>query len=132
MVKLIGAYGTLRKGASNHRVLGDSEYITTVELFGYKMYGKRDYPAIIRGAEHESVVLEVYRVKSQKIADDIDFLEGFDRSNPDSLDNLYTLKTIRIDSIGEPIEIYTFDHVPERINQRGPQLKSGDWTKRNQ
>lgn len=41
-------------------------------------------------------------------------------------------KTIRIDSIDEPIEIYTFDHAPERINQRGPQLKSGDWTKRNQ
>ena len=66
MDKLIGAYGTLRKGASNHRVLGDSEYITTVELFGYKMYGKRDYPAIIRGAAHESVVLEVYRVMSQQ------------------------------------------------------------------
>ena len=132
MDKLIGVYGTLRKGESNHSVLGTSIYVKTLKLYGYKMFGKSDYPAIIQGGKTDAVVLEIYRIKSQKIADNIDFLEGFDRSAPASLSNLYTLKTIMLDLFEEPIEIYTFDHAPSRVKERGPLLVSGDWTKRNE
>ncbi len=125
--KLIGVYGTLRKGATNHSVLGDSEYLKTVRVKGFAMYGADTYPAVIRGTEDDSIVIEIYRITNPKILQALDFLEGFDRNNPTSAKNLYTIQKIKPDSETEFIEIYTFDHHPENVHQIGPQLKSGDW-----
>ncbi len=130
MNKLVGVYGTLRKGERNYAVMGDSTYLTTVFLYGYQMYGGPDYPAIIKGAPEESVVLEIFRVSNACIAADIDRLEGFDRKRPNDSSNFYTLRYIQLDSFEEPIEVYTFDHAPSRANALGPKIVSGDWSKR--
>lgn len=130
MNKLVGVYGTLRKGEYNHSVMGDSTYLTTDLLYGYQMYGGPDYPAIIEGSLEESVVLEIFRVSNPRIASDIDRLEGFDRKRPNDASNFYTLRCIHLDSFEEPIEVYTFDHVPSRANALGPKIVSGDWSKR--
>lgn len=130
MNKLVGVYGTLRKGEYNHSVMGDSTYLTTDLLYGYQMYGGLDYPAIIEGATEASVVLEIFRVSNARIASDIDRLEGFDRKRPNDTSNFYTLRYIQLDSFEEPIEVYTFDHAPSRANALGPKIISGDWSKR--
>ena len=130
MNKLVGVYGTLRKGERNYAIMGDSTYLTTVFLYGYQMYGGPDYPAIIKGTNEESVVLEIFRVSNAYIASDIDRLEGFDRKRPNDSSNFYTLRYIQLDSFEEPIEVYTFDHAPSRANALGPKIVSGDWSKR--
>ncbi len=131
MNKLIGVYGTLRRGESNHSVLGDSEFIKTIRLKGYKMYGISGFPAVVEGELNESIVIEIYRIINDQISEAIDWLEGFDRSAPNSKDNLYTIRSCKVDTEKAPIEIYTFDHAPERVIEKGPQLQSGDWCKRN-
>jgi len=132
MNKLIGVYGTLRKGESNHRVLGNSEYVKTIRVNGFAMYGLSGFPAVIKGADEDSIVIEVYRIIDQKISNEIDLLEGFDRERPNSFDNFYTIQILNVNSIDESIEIYTFDHKPDMVQERGPKLRSGDWSKRNQ
>ena len=132
MVKLIAVYGTLRKGEPNHHVLADSKYSKTMRLKGFKMYGANTFPAVIKGTEDDSIVVEIYRITRQKVLQALDFLEGFDRNNPTSPKNFYTIQEIKLDSEAEPIEIYTFDHHPESIHRVGPLLKSGDWCKRHQ
>ncbi len=127
MNKLVGVYGTLRKGERNHAVMGDSTYLTTDLLYGYQMFGGPDYPAIIKGVLEESIVLEIFRVSNARIAADIDRLEGFDRKRPNDTSNFYTLRCIQLDSFEEPIEVYTFDHAPSRANALGPKIVSGDW-----
>lgn len=132
MNKLIAVYGTLRKGGSNHHVLGGSEFISEQRIQGFQMYGCHDYPAIISGHYNEYITVEIYRVKSHSVADAIDVLEGFDRSNPNSLNNYYTLRKINIESIEELLEIYTFDHTPHGIAELGPRILCGDWLKRHE
>ena len=127
MNKLVGVYGTLRKGERNHTVMGDSTYLTTTFLYGYQMYGGPDYPAIIKGTNEESVVLEIFRVSNTHIASDIDRLEGFDRKRPNDRRNFYTLIYIQLDSFEELIEVYTFDHMPSKAIALGPKIISGDW-----
>ena len=131
MNKLIAVYGTLRKGQSNHHVLGDSLFIKTTRLKGFLMYGVDSFPAVIRGTEKDEITVEIYRVNDPEILKELDLLEGFDRTNPQSQNSLYTIQEITIKEVEEPIEIYTFDHHPEIVHQIGPLLKSGDWPKRN-
>ena len=130
--KLIAVYGTLRKGERNHQVLGDSEYLKTIRLKGFKMYGAPTFPAVIKGTTDDSIVIEIYRIKRQNISQALDFLEGFDRNNPSSAKNNYIIQLIKIDSEMEPVEIYTFGHHPEKVHQIGREIKSGDWCKRHQ
>ena len=130
MNKLIAVYGTLRKGEANHHVLGNSEFIKTIRLKGFKMYGANSFPAVIQGAENDSIIVEIYKITRQNILDELDLLEGFDRKNPMGRENLYTVQKIKIDSEKMPIEIYTFDHHPWSVQQIGPEIKSGDWLNR--
>ena len=129
--KLIAVYGTLRKGESNHHVLDDSEYLKTIRLNGFKMYGAHTFPAVIQGSEEDSIVIEIYKITSQNILDKLDLLEGLDRDNPTSAKNFYTIQIIKIEPETAPIEIYTFDHHPENVYQIGPEIKNGDWCKRH-
>lgn len=131
MNKLIGVYGTLRKGERNHKVLRDSKFIKTIRLEGYKMYGISGFPAIIKGELIDSIVIEIYRIIDDTIAMELDLLERFDRNYPASSENHYIVQLVKIESEKEPIEIYTYDHAPENVKERGPQLRSGDWVKRS-
>ena len=93
--KLIAVYGTLRKGEPNHQVLADSQYLKTIRLKGFKMYGAHSFPAVIKGTEDDSIVIEIYRITSQNILRALDLLEGFDRKNPSSGKNFYTIQIIK-------------------------------------
>ena len=130
MNKLIAVYGTLRKGEVNHYILEDSEFISEQIIPGFRMYGDHDYPAVLSAEDTEYITVEIYRVKSPQVAKAIDYLEAYNREEPDSVLNYYTLKSINIDSISEPVEIYTFDHTPDRVGERGALVLSGDWLKR--
>jgi len=132
MQKLIAVYGTLRKGESNHRVLGDSTFITTKRIAGFKMYGAHRFPAVIKGTSTDFITIEIYRINNPKILKEIDILEGFDRQNPNSPDNFYSLQILRLEDVDEPVEIYTFDHRPEMVHDLGPQIEGGDWCRRGE
>lgn len=95
------------------------------------MYGGYSFPAVIRGTNKDLITIEIYRVHNQEILKELDLLEGFDRGNPNSQNNFYTMQKIQLEDEIEPIEIYTFDHHPEMVYQIGPHLKSGDWLKKN-
>lgn len=131
MNKLVAVYGSLRRQEYNHSVLGDSEYLSTLQLTGFKMFGKRSFPAVVKGNLEDVITVEIYRVTDNEIANELDLLEGFDRSNPSSQNNMYTIKTFTIPSIEGEIEIYTFDHDPTKVHNRGPRLKHGDWCNRD-
>jgi len=130
MNKLIAVYGTLRKGGSNHRVLGGSVFIKTQRISGFIMYGANSFPAVIKGSNNDLITVEIYRVINSKILTELDFLEGFDRKNPKSLDNFYTIQEFQISDFDENIEIYTFDHRPKMVYNLGPQIMDGDWCQR--
>lgn len=131
MNQLIAVYGTLRKGESNHHVLKDSPFIKTTRLKGFVMYGANSFPAVIRGTKKDEITVEIYRVTDPAILKELDLLEGFDRANPMDQNSLYTIQEIYLEGESEPIEMYTFDHHPAMVHQIGPQIKSGDWLKRN-
>ena len=117
MNKLVAVYGTLRQGEGNHQILKDSEYISTSLLSGFKMYGNSNFPAVIKGEKEDVIVIEIYKITNSEVAKELDILEGFDRSNPDSLNNLYTVRMITVPSIRGMIEIYTFaSPIPDDAN----------------
>jgi len=132
MQKLIAVYGTLRKGESNHAVLGDSTFIKTERIPGFKMYGANAFPAVIQGSSTDFITIEIYRIKSLKNLIEIDLLEGFDRKNPNSVDNFYTLQVLHLDDFDERVEIYTFDHRPQMVHDLGPRIEGGDWCRRGE
>ena len=130
MNKQIAVYGTLRKGETNHHVLSKSLFLKTIRLKGFKMYGTNKFPTVIKGSATDEITVEIYQVVNPKILKALDFLEGFDRTNPSSLDNFYTIQELKLNEENEPIEIYTFDHNPEIVHQIGPLIQSGDWCSR--
>lgn len=70
----IAVYGTLKKGESNHILLGDSELLGTGRtLPGYYMLDLGHYPAIIPG--NHRIKVEVYEV-SESVLARLDRLEG--------------------------------------------------------
>ena len=111
---LCAVYGTLKKGHGNHRVLGDSEFIgECISEQDYKMYSVNDwYPAVVFGG-NDAIYMEVYKVESQEIADDLDRLEGY----PD----LYIKDTINT-PYGEAT-IYLYNLEVERLDI----VKTGNW-----
>ena len=94
------------------------------------MYGTNKFPTVIKGSATDEITVEIYQVVNPKILKALDFLEGFDRTNPSSLDNFYTIQELKLNEENEPIEIYTFDHNPEMVHQIGPLIQSGDWCSR--
>lgn len=101
---LIAVYGTLKKGESNHRILGDSAFIGSgYTPYSYYMLNLGYYPAIIQG--NHSIHCEVYEISSLTLAA-LDRLEG----HP----NYYKREVVKIllDDSEEPIsaEIYVLQH----------------------
>lgn len=132
MNKLVAVYGTLREGEGNHFILSESAYITTTQLSGFKMYGKTNFPAVIKGGENDVIVIEIYKITNPGVAKELDILESFNRSEPNSINNLYTVQKITIPPMKEMVEIYTFDHNPNQVHKIGSLLKHGDWKKRSE
>lgn len=79
---LYAVYGTLRKGFGNHRLL-DNEHCTllgTQRVNGFKMVSLGGYPGLIPvEGKSDEVTIEVYSVKSPKVEQQLDWLEGYPR-----------------------------------------------------
>lgn len=74
----VAVYGTLKVGKGNHRVLGESELVTTGFIKGYVMYSNGYYPSIFKvDDEHQKVYVEVYKVTDIDVYQNLLSLEGF-------------------------------------------------------
>lgn len=73
---LIFVYGTLMQGYNNHRLLDNSRYIGAASIKGLCYSLSCDmYPVLVDG--DNSVVGEVYEVKSISVLMRLDYLEGY-------------------------------------------------------
>ena len=75
---LIGVYGTLKKGHSNHHLIDHCHYLgECISENDYTMYSVNDwYPAVVFGGE-DAILMEVFRVDDKETADNLDRLEGY-------------------------------------------------------
>ncbi len=72
--ELLFVYGTLRRGGSHHRLLGDAELLGAwVSRPHYRMLDMGPYPALVMG--DEAVAGEVYRIDSDMLPS-LDAYEG--------------------------------------------------------
>lgn len=80
---LIGVYGVFRKDGGMQSILSDCEYIKTISLPEFALYGKDcEYPIAVKTNKIvDKIVVEVYRVPYEVMAI-IDKSEGIDPSDP--------------------------------------------------
>lgn len=122
--KLIGVYGTLRKGCGNHRVMGSSELLGTVVTNpSFTMFNNGGFPFVFPSGE-TPITLEIYNVSDQGTLRDIYGLEGYtgERNHPR---NWYD--TVDVETEFGTAEIFVCKNPPNL-----PVVASGDWTKRHE
>lgn len=115
--QLVAVYGSLRMGLSNHRVLGNSEFVglfrSKPEYTLHSLHG--GYPGLKMGGE-DSVVFEVYSV-DETIAYRVDMLEGYTPGGNNTFYDKHQIKT--------PFGIAsTYEYQP----QTDTRLMHGNWT----
>jgi len=117
-MRIIGTYGTLRKGWYNNYILKDTDakYIGTGILKGYKMYYITEmYPAIIEDHKGECIV-ELYRVDESAYYV-IDELEtAFN----------YREEKVMIEINGNKIEASVYVYNDDIIKEH-KEVEGGDW-----
>jgi len=78
--QLVFVYGTLRRGESNNRCFGDSEYMFEAVTEGQYVISGNGIPFVCLPSEGNShagrIVGDVYRVTKQAVMDRLDALEG--------------------------------------------------------
>lgn len=124
MRKLIGVYGTLRKGCGNHRIMGDSKLLGTVVTSAkFTMYNNGHFPYVYPKGK-TPLTLEIYNVEDQNTLRHIYGLEGYtgERNNPK---NWYD--TVDVETEFGLAEIFVC-----KTPQKLPIVESGDWTKRHE
>ncbi len=101
-------YGSLKKGYSNHAVMGDSTFIKEASLKGFCMHSLGAYPALVPQVfnpdnEHPQIVHgELYEVSDAQMPR-INRLEGYD---PDAeVNGFYDRETVRLES-GESAYVF--------------------------
>lgn len=118
---LVGVYGSLREGLSNHKILGNSKLVGTFQtLPEFSMYDLGSYPAIINKG-NTSISVEVYEVAEHTL-EKLDCLEGYYSFN--SATNHYNRR--KIDSPYGEIYVYLYNDVLENLNLQKI-VESGDW-----
>lgn len=116
---LIAVYGTLRKGCSNNKVLGDSDYVGTFESKPiFNMFSVSESFPALKLSGQTSVLFEVYKA-SDEILKNVDELEGYNKDNK-SL-SMYDRKRI-FTPYGESY-FYIFEGTTNGMNK----INSGDW-----
>ena len=128
---LLFTYGTLMQGERNEHLLSTAQYIgKAVTAKDYKLFqinGNFVFPALIEGGD-VAIKGEVYEVP-------ISALPGMDRM--EGHPNFYCRKPIKIDSvvtyhdISEREIIAYFFVDKEMLVREYPEIKSGDWLKRD-
>jgi gamma-glutamylcyclotransferase (GGCT)/AIG2-like uncharacterized protein YtfP len=117
---LVGVYGSLREGLSNHRVLSNSKLIGTFQtLPEYTMYDLGSYPGV-KPEGNTSLFIEVYNV-SENTLDKLDTLEGY--HSYESPNNYYDRR--RIDSPYGEMYIYYYNN--KYGTNKIKTVASGDW-----
>jgi gamma-glutamylcyclotransferase (GGCT)/AIG2-like uncharacterized protein YtfP len=114
---LYAVYGTLRQGFGNYKRLLDNEfceYLGTQKTSpDFKMVSLGGFPGVIPGGKQE-IVIEVFRVNSPKVEQQLDWLEGYP--------NFYGKTTLPTQWGEANMYILT----EERYGQ-APVVESGDW-----
>jgi gamma-glutamylcyclotransferase (GGCT)/AIG2-like uncharacterized protein YtfP len=118
--KLVAVYGSLRKGLGNHRVLGGSTLVGKTAVSGWEMFSLGGFPGIRSGCG--DIVIEVYSVASERIAQGLDRLEGYRGAGGN---NFYD-KEIVATEYGDA-EIYTLQDGYDG----NATVDDGDWYKHN-
>lgn len=113
---LYAVYGTLRKGFGNYKRLLDNEhcvYLGTERTKpNFTMVSLGGFPGVIPTGNQE-ITIEVFRVNSPKVEQQLDWLEGYPR---------FYGKTV-IDTQWGKANMYTLDE--KSINY--PPVPTGDW-----
>jgi gamma-glutamylcyclotransferase (GGCT)/AIG2-like uncharacterized protein YtfP len=121
---LYAVYGTLRKGYGNHNRLLNNKYCeylgTTKTKPEFKMVSLGGFPGVIPGGKQE-VVIEVYRVNSPQVEQQLNWLEGHrGKGNPN---NFYDITEIETHwGIANMYTLTEEEYGTKNI------IKSGDWS----
>jgi len=111
---LVGVYGSLRKGLSNHHYLQNAEFVSTTELPAvYSMVSLGGFPGVMEGGDTK-IMLEMYRVTPDELAN-LDSLE--------SNESFYTRK--EVDTLGGSTPWVYF--LPREKWIDNEPVPSGDW-----
>lgn len=128
--KIIGVYGTLRKGQSANLFLDDSTFIKTVTVkIPYIMIDtKNGYPALVKNITQLSpIMLDLFRI-TEETEKQLDYYEGYP--------HLFDKDTITIDQEPVTIYIYNSDYYKqklaqlencEKLEQLPNKIHNGDW-----
>jgi gamma-glutamylcyclotransferase (GGCT)/AIG2-like uncharacterized protein YtfP len=114
---LYAVYGTLRKGFGNHRLL-DNEYCERLGTIktepAFKMVSLGGFPGVIPDEGTQSITVEIYRVNSQRVEQQLDWLEGYP--------SFYQKATINT-----PWGVANMYILREEEYGANPVVESGDW-----
>tara|TARA_B110000014_G_scaffold183220_1_gene132319 strand:+ start:87 stop:461 length:375 start_codon:yes stop_codon:yes gene_type:complete len=114
-------YGTLIKGESNHKTLGNSKLIGDAFTKG-RLFDIGDYPALIPEGDND-IKGEIYEVNHKTLIQ-CDLLEGYEVENPNSL---YIRKIIAVKINNKVIRSYIY-YSNFDLSQY-PEIASGDYVK---
>ena len=123
---LVGAYGTLRKGALNEGRMAEHKatFVKRTKIAGYKLYdhyADGDIPFILEGEETDTVVVDVFRMgpKGLKVVDE---LEQYNAEwEPENC--RYIRKEVQTVD-GETIHAYVWNRT---LRDNDTIVESGDW-----
>lgn len=117
--QLIFVYGTLRKGFYNHRVLGNSEFVSEFKTEpSFTMVSLGAFPAVIPKG-NTAIEGEIYRVVEEKDMQNINGLEGYRGEGKNNMYDIHKIQTPH----GEAL-MYVFK------DAKGyPVVESGNWKK---
>lgn len=116
---LVAVYGTLRHGFGNHRLLKNkfSEFLGTERaMFPFRMVSLGGFPGLIPTKEEHQITIEVYRITSDEVEQNLDDLEGY----PHFYDKA------KINTTWGEADVYIL-HENKYGNR--PDVESGDWVK---
>jgi gamma-glutamylcyclotransferase (GGCT)/AIG2-like uncharacterized protein YtfP len=115
-------YGTLRLNQGNYNRLlkGNSTFVKTTQLHGFKMFSLGGFPGISKDNYDKKIVVDVFKVNCPETKKRLDYLEGYSEKNPEY--SMYIREKVFIDNV--PAWIYIWNGA-----ERSPEIKEGDWVK---
>ena len=121
---LIFVYGTLRRGASNHALLANAEFISTTRTQArYELVDMGGYPALLEGGR-DAIVGELYEI-DEVLTKALDEFE--------EVPELYRRSTIQLDPEAQRDrrdQLVPFADgylMMPQISGGAPRIESGDW-----
>ena len=108
-------YGTLRKGHSNHRLLGNSELVGSYMVaLPYVMKHLGGFPGLLSDGQRHDIFCEMYEVDDDTFQR-LDYLEGYP--------SFYNRTEVRVGDT----QAWIYYLTDEEYYQHYPEIESGDW-----